>query len=265
MTRRTAEVKKNSKIFNNPMEAIIEIVFRDNAKEHNWYNFPVSYTVDTFKGLTPLVILLMMYLYREAPYNALSNPVAWTYFGTHGSYGILWASKNYFSFGDFNQKGSLIAHILTVIILVVYWIPIYIICSSTTHAPVWVIGPSVLMYSFGVFWHFVADMQKTVFIELRAKMNKEFGESSTTGALGGNILRSKLWKHSRNPNYFGEMLIYGSFCMLSFHWLPCLLFGTIMLLLWRSLMEKKDKSLSRFGKEFDQYKASSSFFFPKFS
>ena len=60
--------RKKEILFRNPIEIIIEFVFQDNQKEHNWYNFPVSYTVDTFKGLTPLVILLMMFLYREVDY-----------------------------------------------------------------------------------------------------------------------------------------------------------------------------------------------------
>jgi protein-S-isoprenylcysteine O-methyltransferase Ste14 len=249
----------------NPIEAIINAVFEDNEKLHNWYNFPISYTVDTFKGVTPLVILLMMYIFRGPPHDAFSNPIAWTYLGTHGSYGILWASKNLLSFGDFHQKGSLVAHSLTIVLLIMYWIPIYLICSRTVPTPVWIIGPAVLLYSCGVFWHFVADMQKTMFIEFRALVKKEFGKekSNINNGLGGNLLRSKLWKYTRNPNYFGEMLIYGSFCVLSYHWLPFLLFGAVMVLLWRSLMEKKDKSLSRFGKEFDDYKSTSSFFFPK--
>ena len=57
--------RKEGILFRNPIEIIIEFVYQDNQKEHNWYNFPVSYTVDTFKGLTPLVILLMMFLYRD--------------------------------------------------------------------------------------------------------------------------------------------------------------------------------------------------------
>ena len=65
--------RKEGILFRNPIEIIIEFVFQDNQKEHNWYNFPVSYTVDTFKGLTPLVILLMMFLYREVDYFHIYN------------------------------------------------------------------------------------------------------------------------------------------------------------------------------------------------
>ena len=244
----------------NPLDKVVEFVFEDNSKSHNWYNFPISWTVDTFKGLTPFVILGMMFWFRGAPHNSLSNPTAWAYFGTHGSYGLLWASKNFLSFGDFHQIGSLVAHILTMLLLIIYWIPIYLICSRTTPAPVWIIGPGVFLYGCGVFWHFVADMQKTMFIEFRTKIRKELGEDSK---VADNLLKSKLWKHSRNPNYFGEMCIYGSFCVLSYHWLPFLLFGAIMIIMWRKLMEKKDKSLSRFGKEFEEYKKTSAFFLPR--
>ena len=144
----------------NLVDTLIDSVTEGNQKANTWYNFPLCYTVDTFKGLTPFVILLMMYLFRSEPYNALLNPIAWAYFGTHGSYGVLWASKNAFSFGDFHQKGNLFAHFMTMSLLLVYWIPIYLICSRTTPAPVWIIGPGVFLYGYGVFWHFVSDMQK---------------------------------------------------------------------------------------------------------
>lgn len=243
------------------LDKVVDLVFHDNSKQHNWYNFPISVTVDACKGVTPLVILTTMFWFRNPPYNALSNPVAWAYFGTHGSYGLLWASKNMLSFGDFHQIGSLVAHVLTMGLLIIYWIPIYLICSRATPAPVWIIGPGVFLYGCGVFWHFVADMQKTMFIEFRTKVKKELGEDSK---VIDNLLKTKLWKHSRNPNYFGEMCIYGSFCVLSYHWLPFVLFGSIMVIMWGKLMQKKDKSLSRFGREFDEYKKTSAFFFPRF-
>lgn len=242
------------------MEKLVDFVMQDNSKSHNWYNFPLSYTVDAFKGLTPFFILTVMYIFREAPYNSLSNPVAWAYFGTHGSYGVLWASKNVFGFGDFHQIGSLISHLMTAALLLVYWIPIVLICSRTTPIPVWVIGPGVFLYGYGVFWHFVADMQKTVFLEYRGAIKKELGEKHK---LVDNLLKTKLWATSRNPNYFGEMCIYGSFCVLSYHWLPFIAFGAIMFILWGNLMRKKDKSLSRFGKEYEEYRATSAFFIPK--
>jgi protein-S-isoprenylcysteine O-methyltransferase Ste14 len=258
----TATMSSKKSAATDPLTGLVDFVFQDNSKLHNWYNFPISVTVDVFKGLTPFVILLMMFLHRGEPYNALSNPVAWAYFGTHGSYGVLWASKNLFGFGDFHQVGSLVAHILTAGLLIIYWIPIYLICSRTTPAPVWIIGPGVFLYGYGVFWHFVADMHKTVFLEFRAKVKKELGENHK---LVDNLLQTKLWKHSRNPNYFGEMCIYGSFCVLSYHWLPFVAFGSIMVIMWGKLMQKKDASLSRFGKEFEDYKKTSNFFLPKFN
>jgi hypothetical protein len=129
-----------------PLDGLVDFVFQDNSKSHNWYNFPLSVTVDAFKGLTPLFILSVMFFFRGEPYNAFSNPIAWAYFGTHGSYGVLWMSKNLFSFGDFHQVGSLVAHVLTAGLLLIYWIPIVLICSRTTPAPVWIIGPGVFLY-----------------------------------------------------------------------------------------------------------------------
>ena len=77
--------RKEGILFRNPIEIIIEFVYQDNQKEHNWYNFPVSYTVDTFKGLTPLVILLMMFLYRE-----VDSLIICDYFHIHKIYYIIY-------------------------------------------------------------------------------------------------------------------------------------------------------------------------------
>jgi hypothetical protein len=83
-----------------------------------------------------------MFKCNYAPYNALSNPFAWAYFGCHGSYGLLWAGKNFFGFGDerFHKKAPLFMQVLTSLALINYWIPIYLICTSTNRPPYWALG-----------------------------------------------------------------------------------------------------------------------------
>ena len=60
------------------------------------------------------------------------------------------------------------------------------------------------------------------------------------------ILESGLWAWSRNPNYLGEMLVYGSFAMLVWHWWPWVVLGWIWVTLFATNMVMKEASLSRY-------------------
>jgi hypothetical protein len=226
---------------------------------HRWYNIYLSHTIDFCKLITPVIILVIMY-----HYNAWDNPVAWAYFGTHGSYGILWASKTYCGFGDlsFHKHGSIFGHLVTLAQLSLYWLPIYRICNGAgTQAPLPIMGIGIFLYSFGVFWHFTADIQKAEYMSIKNALRLELGDEAAQKILG-NILKTKMWKWVRNPNYFGELCIYASFCVLSYDWIPFVAFGCIIAVVWSSFIRKKDKSMSRHGSEYAEYKSSTFLIIP---
>ena len=50
----------------------------------------------------------------------------------------------------------------------------------------------------------------------------------------------------RHPNYLGEMMIYGSFALLVWHWLPWLVLAWVWLGLFAVNMMNKEASLSRY-------------------
>mmetsp|Transcript_639 Transcript_639/g.923 ORF Transcript_639/g.923 Transcript_639/m.923 type:complete len:246 (+) Transcript_639:66-803(+) len=229
-------------------ELLFKLTELGEDKKPNWYNVPISYPTDFMKGITPIYILALIWYF-----NASENPNAWAYFGSHGSYGILWMSKNYFSFGDksFHKRGTLLGNILGVMLLSLYLLPPYLLCSAKSIPPFWTIGVGVFMYGCGVFWHFVSDMQKYVYLEFRSKLQKELG---TDTKLVDNIVKTKLWAYSRNPNYFGELLIYTSFCILSYHWISFASFASIIIFLWLPFWRRKDASMSRHGLEYQKYK-----------
>ena len=77
----------------------------------------------------------------------------------------------------------------------------------------------------------------------------------------GNLITKRIWSISRNPNYFGELLIYSGFNLLSKHWIPFLVLFTAIITVWIPNMKKKDKSLSRY-KEFKEYSKKTSFWIP---
>jgi protein-S-isoprenylcysteine O-methyltransferase Ste14 len=76
-----------------------------------------------------------------------------------------------------------------------------------------------------------------------------------------HLITEGIWSATRNPNYFGEFLIYLSFAFLAYHWLSFLLFSLIILLEWVPNMIRKERSLSRHA-EFDDYRKRSGIFFP---
>ncbi len=107
------------------------------------------------------------------------------------------------------------------------------------------LGLCVAIYAVGVFLHFSADMQKHMWLQLRP----------------GHLLTEGLWAKNRNPNYFGELLIYAGFGLLAMHWLPMVILAAWVIFYWWPNMREKDRSLSRYP-GFAEYKKRSALFIP---
>ena len=190
--------------------------------------------IDSHKGVTSLVVLALMGIY-----NQWDNVTAWLYLATHGVYGLLWVLKSQtFPDKQWEQSCGIGYGIYIWSGLSLYWITPWLITSQAIEAPPWLMGLAVSMYSFGVFFHFASDMQKHISLQLKPGL-------ITTG----------LWARCRNPNYFGELLIYLGFGLLaaSWAWVPVAVLGVFMGLVWIPNMLKKDRSLSRYP-EFAEYK-----------
>ena len=77
----------------------------------------------------------------------------------------------------------------------------------------------------------------------------------------GKLITVGLWSRMRNPNYFGELLIYMSFVILSGDLITAIILGSFVFVVWLPNMRAKDKSLSRYP-EFPAYKKKSWYFIP---
>lgn len=194
------------------------------------------------KILTGLVVFGMI-----ASFKQWRNPTAWVYLAMHGGYGVLWFLKSLF-FPDRSWEvkvrfifGALIAWGS----LTTYWLAPFLLTWRGVEAPYWYIGICVFLNIIGVFFHFSADMQKTTALLYRPN----------------HLIMNGVWALSRNPNYFGELLIYLSFALLAMHWLPVLILFLWVIVYWIPNMRKKDQSLARFP-EFEAYRARTRLFIP---
>ena len=128
--------------------------------------------------------------------------------------------------------------------LTLYWIAPWLLTWRGVQAPGWYLGLCISLYAFGLFFHFAADMQKHAALSLRS-----------------GLITDGLFSLSRNPNYFGELLIYLGFGLLAMHWAPILVIGLFLAVIWIPNMLKKDRSLSRYP-EFQAYKERTKLFIP---
>lgn len=196
--------------------------------------------IDSHKGATFLWVLWCIWFFNQG-----SNTTAWVYLGLHGTYGVLWLLKSRL-FGDskWDARTGLPYGLAIWCALSLYWLSPWIICSVPVHAPAWWIGMCVALNVLGVFFHFTADMQKFATLQERRGL-------ITTG----------LFSRCRNPNYFGELLIYLGFSLLAMHWIPLAALALFVGGLWLPNMIRKDRSLSRYP-EFAAYRKRSALFIP---
>jgi len=87
----------------------------------------------------------------------------------------------------------------------------------------------------GVFLHYVGDAQKFFVLQVRK-----------------GLIEDGLFARTRNPNYLGEVLIYGGFVLASWHWEAGVVLAGWFLYFVRN-MRRKDESMSRHP-EFAAYK-----------
>ena len=75
------------------------------------------------------------------------------------------------------------------------------------------------------------------------------------------LITDGLFALSRNPNYFGEMLIYASFCLLAQHWLPWVACAFMWCGVFLVNMLRKERSMSRYP-EHAAWRATTGFVVP---
>ena len=203
-----------------------------------------KYPIDFAKSITWLVVLGLIYFFNE-----FDNITAWIYLCLHGSYGIMWVIKsNVFPDKTWERKVGIPYTLFILFGLMLYWSPALIITMKDHEATLVPTISAIILFSFGVFYHFTSDMQKYTYLKHNS-----------------GLITEGLWKQCRHPNYFGELLIYSSFLLLTIEthlwWVPILILSIFIIGVWIPGMIRIDKSLSRFD-EHESYKKKTAFIIP---
>ena len=202
----------------------------------------LNQVINLHKGLTAFVVIGLMLFYKNY------SIAAWVYLSLHGTYGLLWLLKEkIFPDPYFKEKINLITSFTGFIFLGSYWIAPFILISSQRIVPTPIIAASISINIIGVFLHFASDAQK--YFTLRIKKD---------------LIKDGFFKHIRNTNYLGEILIYLSFAILSMSLIPFVILTLFFFIVFLPRMIKKDKSLTKYA-SFKKYKQISGLLLPKFN
>ncbi|EAZ91215.1 DUF1295 domain-containing protein [Crocosphaera chwakensis] len=200
----------------------------------------IKHPINLHKGLTLFFVLGLMSLYDNF------SVTAWIYLALHGTYGILWLLKDrIYPDKSWEEEISIAMGIGSFFIISLYWVAPFILISQNIQASPPLIAVVIAMNILGVFLHYSSDAQKYYTLKYHS-----------------GLITEGFFARCRNTNYLGEILIYGSFALLTQHWLPFVILGLFVSLLFVPNMLKKDKSLSRYP-EFEAYQQVSGLIVPK--
>lgn len=186
---------------------------------------PINWFVNFQKGITIFFMFFLMIYYNNF------STGAWVYTSLHGSYGLLWLLKD-LVFPDkyWKTRVNILALAIMLAYLVCYEAIGFLMMSriADNNPSSERIFFSIVMYVFGIILMMCTDLQK--YITLKYKKG---------------LINEMFLANNRNTNYFGEILLYGSFATLVNHrWAFYFLFfvwGTVFV----SRIYLKELSLSK--------------------
>lgn len=165
-----------------------------------------------------------------------TSTAAWIYLALHGGYGLVWLLKD-MTFPDPSwQERVTIGGGINAFLFVLgpYWLFGWLLISGVSKPhyplpePMW-FCLCITLCLLGAVFMIAADAQK--FYTLRVKRG---------------LITDGLHRYVRHPNYLGEMMIYGSFALMVWHWLPVLVLAWVWLGLFAVNMVMKEASMSRY-------------------
>lgn len=148
--------------------------------------------------------------------------------------------------------------IYTIIILAensLYLYPGYLVFSGQVEQEISSerIAGGMLLYIFGMVIVTGSDCHKYFALKYSTQQSNE-----------RTLIDSGFFATTRNPNYFGEVMVFSSLCFIVTDYKPWLVYGYIWLTHFRGNMLRKDGRLEKKA-GFKEYKSRSNMFFFKFA
>ncbi|KPA79622.1 hypothetical protein ABB37_05416 [Leptomonas pyrrhocoris] len=172
---------------------------------------------------------------------------ATTYTALHGSYGLCWFLKHLVLPDPRWESKMTVASAISVFAFVLgpYWIVAYNAIMGGAERTNMELCAATVVYAVGLALMFGADIQKNAVLKERK-----------------GLITDGFFARTRNPNYLGEVMIYGSFAYVSASSSSWVIVGSVWTLVFLPWMLRKDQRMSRYP-GWKTYVAKSCLFFPR--
>lgn len=165
-----------------------------------------------------------------------TSTAAWIYLALHGSYGLAWIIKDLAFPDPAWQARVTIGGGVNAFILVLgwYWLFGWLLISGSVqpHYPL----PDAAWYCLCISLCIVGCT-----IMIAADAQKYF-----TLRVQPGLITDGMFRYIRHPNYLGEIMVYASFALMVWHWLPWLVLAFVWTCVFAVNMVMKEASLSRY-------------------
>jgi protein-S-isoprenylcysteine O-methyltransferase Ste14 len=154
----------------------------------------------------------------------------------HGTYGVIWVIKDLtFPDPNFHKPITISAGIASLLsVLGWYWVFGWLLISGASR-------PSYPLPDYVWFCLCVSLCIMGCAIMIAADAQKYF-----TLRIKRGLITNGMYRFIRHPNYLGEMMTYGSFALMVWHWLPFIVLAWIWGGLFAVNMMLKEASMSRY-------------------
>jgi protein-S-isoprenylcysteine O-methyltransferase Ste14 len=180
-------------------------------------------------GTVPLLAFLIAW-YRN------TSTAAWIYLAMHGSYGQVWIVKDLAFPDPAWQRRITIGGGINAFLSVLGWYRVFgwLLISGTSH-------PTYPLPDYAWFCLSISLCILGCVIMIAADARKYF-----TLRLERGLITDGMFRYIRHPNYLGEMMVYGSFASMVWHWLPVAILAWVWGGLFAVNMTLKEVCLSRY-------------------
>jgi protein-S-isoprenylcysteine O-methyltransferase Ste14 len=165
-----------------------------------------------------------------------TSTAAWVYLALHGGYGLVWLIKD-LAFPDpgWQKRITIVGGINAFLgVLGWYWVFGWLLISGWAD-PVYPL-PEPAWFALCISLCLIGSV-----IMIAADAQKYF-----TLRLQRGLITDGLHRYIRHPNYLGEMMIYTSFALMVWHWLPFVVLAWVWIGVFAVNMIHKEVSMSRY-------------------